>query len=338
MSDTNLNTNAYIELTEIRKLDNLLTQCESRSCENICIDCCANLGSLDNVMKYSDYTTPHSCSTNADEPYVTCYDITASNLVPIVSVTNAAMDILVVNNSATTTNQQNADSESFATMSPLQKQKSLNNDKNNCCRFCKTNATTKQNFSKQRFFSLDKERSEKFNNKFEKKVVGGSENTLMKSRKQTSISSFVNNVKDTCAHPKRKQLSIIKTSVIACENCDLHSNHIIPPRLITTSAANKDLRSMSRKSSLKETSAQLVIDVSSAIDKESSVLRDSLRTKFSPQSVGKKMSIKGQSVHSDQLLFADKESLLQTEKLFLHDKKLPEPVETVGGFCVIINI
>lgn len=338
MSDTNLNSSSYIELTEIRKLDNLLTQCESRSCENICIDCCANLGSLDNVMKYSDYTTPHSCSTNADEPYLMCYDLTATNLVPIVSVTNATMDILVVNNNnATTTDQQNAVNKAAA-MSPLQKQNSLNNDRNNCCRYCKTNATTKQNFSKQRFFSLDKERSEKFNNKFEKKVVGGSENTLMKSRKQSSISSFVNNVKESCAsgaYPTRKQLSIIKTSVIACENCDLPSNQIIPPRLITTSAVvSKDL--MSRKSSLKD--AQLVIDVSNAIEKESTVLRDSLRTKFSPQSVAKKMSVKRQSVHSDQLLFADKEMLLQTEKLFLHDKKLPEPVETVGTFCAIVNV
>lgn len=47
MSDTNLGTNSSIELSDIRKLDILLTQCESSSCENICIDCCAKLGSLD---------------------------------------------------------------------------------------------------------------------------------------------------------------------------------------------------------------------------------------------------------------------------------------------------
>lgn len=47
MSDVNLRTNSSIELSDIRKLDILLTQCESSSCENICIDCCAKLGSLD---------------------------------------------------------------------------------------------------------------------------------------------------------------------------------------------------------------------------------------------------------------------------------------------------
>lgn len=47
MSDTNLRTNSTIELSDIRKLDILLTQCESSSCENICIDCCAKLGSVE---------------------------------------------------------------------------------------------------------------------------------------------------------------------------------------------------------------------------------------------------------------------------------------------------
>lgn len=47
MSDTNLRTNSSIELSDIRKLDILLTQCESSSCENICIDCCAKLGSVE---------------------------------------------------------------------------------------------------------------------------------------------------------------------------------------------------------------------------------------------------------------------------------------------------
>lgn len=47
MSDTNLKTISSIELSDIRKLDVLLTQCESSSCENICIDCCAKLGSVE---------------------------------------------------------------------------------------------------------------------------------------------------------------------------------------------------------------------------------------------------------------------------------------------------
>lgn len=46
MSDLNLG-NSSIELSDIRKLDILLTQCETSSCENICNDCCARLGSLE---------------------------------------------------------------------------------------------------------------------------------------------------------------------------------------------------------------------------------------------------------------------------------------------------
>lgn len=47
MSDSDLKLHSSIELSDIRKLDSLLTQCETSSCENICIDCCAKLGSLD---------------------------------------------------------------------------------------------------------------------------------------------------------------------------------------------------------------------------------------------------------------------------------------------------
>lgn len=47
MSDSDLKLHSCIELSDIRKLDSLLTQCETSSCENICIDCCAKLGSLD---------------------------------------------------------------------------------------------------------------------------------------------------------------------------------------------------------------------------------------------------------------------------------------------------
>lgn len=54
MSDTNLKTNSSIELSDIRKLDILLTQCESSSCENICIDCCAKLGSVEDDVDVAD--------------------------------------------------------------------------------------------------------------------------------------------------------------------------------------------------------------------------------------------------------------------------------------------
>lgn len=59
MSDTNFQMNSSsIELSDIRKLDILLTQCESDSCENICIDCCAKLGSLEDDVDDSETTRP----------------------------------------------------------------------------------------------------------------------------------------------------------------------------------------------------------------------------------------------------------------------------------------
>lgn len=42
-------TSSCIDLSEIRKLDQLLTQCETSSCEHICRDCCAKLGSLEDI-------------------------------------------------------------------------------------------------------------------------------------------------------------------------------------------------------------------------------------------------------------------------------------------------
>lgn len=81
MSDTNLPSNSCIELSDIRKLDILLTQCESSSYENICNDCCAKLGSLedDDDQKHSSQdsggsviiempkTTPKIQSSHLDE-------------------------------------------------------------------------------------------------------------------------------------------------------------------------------------------------------------------------------------------------------------------------------
>lgn len=47
-------TSSCIELSEIRKLDQLLTQCETSSCEHICRDCCAKLGSLEDITDHQD--------------------------------------------------------------------------------------------------------------------------------------------------------------------------------------------------------------------------------------------------------------------------------------------
>ncbi|XP_055686289.1 potassium voltage-gated channel unc-103 isoform X11 [Lutzomyia longipalpis] len=43
-----------LRLTEIRRLDHLLTQCETSSCEHICRDCCEKLGSLEDCDQVED--------------------------------------------------------------------------------------------------------------------------------------------------------------------------------------------------------------------------------------------------------------------------------------------
>lgn len=71
MSDTNLRTNSSIELSDIRKLDILLTQCESSSCENICIDCCAKLGSVEDDDDGGDNLNDENASGASDSLIIT---------------------------------------------------------------------------------------------------------------------------------------------------------------------------------------------------------------------------------------------------------------------------
>lgn len=58
-----------IELSEIRKLDQLLTQCETSSCEHICRDCCAKLGSLEDITDHQDddYDPEHHQSDSEED-------------------------------------------------------------------------------------------------------------------------------------------------------------------------------------------------------------------------------------------------------------------------------
>lgn len=67
MSDTNLRLNSSIELSDIRKLDSLLTQCETSSCEKICIDCCAKLGSLEDEDDEHKHCSSHETSGSGSE-------------------------------------------------------------------------------------------------------------------------------------------------------------------------------------------------------------------------------------------------------------------------------
>lgn len=87
MSDTNLRTNSSIELSDIRKLDILLTQCESSSCENICIDCCAKLGSVEDDGDDGGDNTNDENGSGASDSLIA--NTTAAATAPTAAATDA---------------------------------------------------------------------------------------------------------------------------------------------------------------------------------------------------------------------------------------------------------
>ena len=339
--------NSCIELSEIRKLDNLLTQCESSSCENICIDCCENFvdtSTTENSQSSTEGAGLLLDNTEIQQPTTATVD----DKLPL-SLTDSMhkleSKINISNSSSCNIVDEVVSETKKAACEKTQKQ--LSEENTVCCRYC--DANIKRNFSKHRFFSLDKERNEKLNvcadNSGDIKCV--SENALVKSRKHCSF-------KDATEVTKLKQLSVQSTSIVACDKCENYrnandmcflnyvavSNSSSPTKKKIIPGGHKSVRptSMSIKSSqnsLKEPhmcSNKITCSKSidqSAAEKDLTSLRDSKKSKYSPQSLVKKMSIKSHRHPDEQQL--DLENLLAENKFgsFHHDIKLPEPVETV---------
>lgn len=76
MSDQHLRSNSCIELSEIRKLDRLLSQCETSSCENLYYEFCSTFDSLNSRMDLSENNVinlvPVDEDVQHDEKY--CFD------------------------------------------------------------------------------------------------------------------------------------------------------------------------------------------------------------------------------------------------------------------------
>lgn len=324
MFDTSSRSNSYIELSEIRKLDNLLTQCESTSCENICMDCCAQLGSIDNIVS----TKSSSCSA-------------------VISITNS--DIACnAGMKKSTMPGGDVDIEKFRFDNVMEKSNKSENDirngedekqlKKNCCRFCDKNL--RKNFANARFFSLDKERSEKLESK---QIVdkGGSENTLATSRKLCTFKEFVEPVRNkTC---KVDNVNVKNSTQETCEKCDDQSKKLLATNLFTATQ-----KKLSRGKSIKDKAMSLSSKSSQnsfkdggnksnkrdASDKETFTFRESLRSKFSPQNLAKKIT--GKALY-DECEIMEKEVLFgERFDAFHHEIKIPEPVEAVCKFYSIV--
>lgn len=365
MSDLNLRTNSCIELSEIRKLDNLLTQCESSSCENICIDCCENLDSsstetfgtaakpkCDDDCDVGGSNALHDGGEGVDGSpcnghYGGCgggcgggggdcagssgicvgggteTTLPKSNAIKVPCVVDAK-SVLVIKSE-----RLRAFEEQYFV--PIDAAETI------CCRYCQANST--RTFAKQRFFSLDKERSEKEQSNARDTVRdGGSENTLVgKFRKHCSF-------KEHAGAGELKKLPL-KSSEI-CDNCEqLIMTKTCPVTPTALSPIQKKLLSQAKSTGKDNRSAVNSMSTKSSqnsfkdmvkgrdsvneIGATSNMAKDcSKKLAFSPQMLAKKLSIKGHHIHHHDDLAL--ESLLGEKfENYHHDIKIPEPVEAV---------
>lgn len=274
MSDTNLPTNSCIELSDIRKLDILLTQCESSSYENICNDCCAKLGSLedDDDQKHSSQDSSGSViigmpksppkiqslgMVDASEPNRNRHDV-ISNVPKIisshVSTPNASSTpSLTAALAATTSATRNvrtlqkssncdqlsfdADYKALHALTVKSHQQSASAE-NTYCAKCGglTNAREKYNFGKNRYFSLDKERNENTTNLLQ--CLG--RNDSPKGGSENVLHSGRKQCSlESSSHNKSMSLSV-KAPASACEKCDV--------RATTAMTSSKSTRKCSYRS------------------------------------------------------------------------------------------
>lgn len=257
MSDTNLPTNSCIELSDIRKLDILLTQCESSSYENICNDCCAKLGSLeddDDDRKHGSVdsggsmiigmpkATPKiqlSDMGDASEPTRKRYDV-ISNVPKIISShvstpnasgttspTTGAAGTSAKRNGRTLQKSSNCDRLSFdadykalyaLTVKSHQQSASAGNT---YCAKCGgvTTERDKCDLGKKRYFSLDKERNENTTNLLQCLGRNGSPKGGSENLLHTDRKQCSY---DSNYNNKSSSLSV-KPSALACGKCDVHA-------------------------------------------------------------------------------------------------------------------
>lgn len=295
-------TNSCIELSEIRTLDNLLTQCESSSCEYICKDCCEKLGSIENVEHQTDNRT----TTDDDSMVIGCdgHNMTVKSDAQL--SWDSDNGAVVMKQAATTVDDHHLNDAVTS----------------NCCRFCDDNSVRSL-----RHTNFAKESAEE--NQPNDVVNCGSDNTLAAQfhkhcsikcdQKQNPIPSA-----KQCFKCDKQKMSK------ACSNGHVVAGGgaIVSPtqkRIMGRSKSAKEHKSMatsiSTKTSLDSRDSKRRIDIGYGGDTDitSISLKDSKI--LLPHLLAKNISLKNHHCSEELSL----ETLLGVH----HEIKIPEPVEAV---------
>lgn len=350
MSDLNLGIASSIELSDIRKLDILLTQCETSSCENICNDCCARLGSLedDDDTTTSDRAAKAAAASSeqclpGESEAVMKNDETGPdeqatsgviNNVPILSyVTEASTPSLNdphdanvdVSNElplplASTLVPLSCDSVKSTATECLKRNPMLSVTRNYCakCGGIKLDGAIKNDFGKKRYFSLDKERTNRISGNLlgtgEDEERGGSDNVLSGCRKHCSFED--NCGKSGCEGKGGDSRVGLKSPP------SKKSSH----RSDNTSSKSNPISSKSSQNSLKDSRSRKSSLFHGASDRDGS-----FRSRFSTHPSSRRFSTKCTLSQNDEQDAETREILLSRKAdSDLHSSlKIPEPVEAV---------
>lgn len=349
MSDLNLRTNSSIELSDIRKLDILLTQCETSSCENICNDCCARLGSLED----DDDTTTASGAlpsmghvepaiakspmkiissiehlndgremisnvpyvTGASTPTPTDREEEAQELLPLPQIV-----------SSTPLSSGNANTDAGSGVKGPQPFRAVTKY---CTKCGGLKSDANGDFSKKRYFSLDKERVAQHNSNLlncSQDDREGSENLLSGCRKQCSFEdrcgkSDCKAKHNECMIGGGDSLKSPPSKKGSHRSDNTNSNRSLKDK-------SNQMSSKSSQNSLKDNRSRKNSMFCGLSDRDSS-----FRSKFSTQHSSRKFSTKGPLNLNEETDAETREILLGTKfDSFQELLKLPEPVEVVGFF------
>lgn len=356
MSELNLGMASSIELSDIRKLDILLTQCETSSCENICNDCCARLGSLEDDDDTSSSDRPRTAPASggdgkskggaADGAQPTPNDANDNQRATTSDVINNVPILSYVTEASTPSQPDEAvdDDEAASKLTPLSGGSStsvneaLLNKRNpllaNTKGYCTKCGGVKLDgaMSKKRYSSLDKEHTNRISSNLLSTSTetdrGGSENALASAGCRKHCSFEDNCDRSVCAEGKLNDSRVALKSPPSSKKSGSH-------RSDNTSSKSNPMSSKSSQNSLKENRSRKSSLFHGTSDRDSS-----FRSRFSTQPSTRRYSTKGQLVLSGDEQDAETREILLGKKADsdLHEKlKIPEPVEAVCELCFLCS-
>ncbi|GAB0089901.1 hypothetical protein DMENIID0001_045260 [Sergentomyia squamirostris] len=274
VGDLKLST-SFIELNEIRRLDHILTQCETSSCEHICRDCCEKLGSLEDCDPVEDDEVPSSEVVQPPQQQTSRPRVASPRLTPL--ITKCVCGAKPSEKKASTTDAVTcSDSENITTISNCRKRHLLRQNRHRSEDVPKKPPNLTVNRAATVFVC---ENCEKV--------------PLTDAKRKKSI--FARSVNHGA-----KQRSLNESNVIAFSRKYSSSEH-----------------------SLRETALGMITAMGDEPGGKG-------RPKFSPQVISRRISTKvSEELAEIATSSTAKEALLGSRFGSFHEKKLPEPVETI---------